>query len=450
MRRRGFTIIELVIVITIMAILLTLGVVNLRGTQASARDSERTTKAESIAQHLEAFYTSSTDASVNTSNSCTGGKITYDKKYTVHTFTTSGTLTCYTSSITASVLVVGGGGGGGVSGAGDNRGGGGGGGGVVYNASITLSSGANSVVVGSGGAYSSAGSSSSFPGVTAVAGGGAGGSGAAVGGNGASGGGGGAQSSAGNYAGGTGSQGYNGGQGGTDSLTYRGGGGGGGAGGTGMDASLTGSQGGVGVSNSISGSAVYYGGGGGGGYSGSGSPGGIGGGGYGGVTVVGGGTGFPGSDGTPNSGGGGGGSGNGAITSGAGGSGVVIIRYPTPTTSNTYPSTLQMDSLVDIQANLRDIDIDSLLGPGTGVGASPGGETQSFAVATCSGVCVQTTSGVTPQPYTTNATGQPNFVYQPLHSDGTLCNDSLECTKFNLFYKTEVDNTVHVITSVDQ
>jgi prepilin-type N-terminal cleavage/methylation domain-containing protein len=36
MRRRGFTIVELIIVITIMAILLTLGVVNLRRFKANA------------------------------------------------------------------------------------------------------------------------------------------------------------------------------------------------------------------------------------------------------------------------------------------------------------------------------------------------------------------------------------------------------------------------------
>jgi len=65
MRRRGFTIVELVIVITIMAIMLTLGVVNLRGSQANGRDTERKTDIESIAQHLETYYTSGTDSSTD-------------------------------------------------------------------------------------------------------------------------------------------------------------------------------------------------------------------------------------------------------------------------------------------------------------------------------------------------------------------------------------------------
>jgi prepilin-type N-terminal cleavage/methylation domain-containing protein len=59
MNRRGFTIVELIIVITIMAILLVLAVVNLRGTQISARDDERKTDTESIALNLEIYYNNS-------------------------------------------------------------------------------------------------------------------------------------------------------------------------------------------------------------------------------------------------------------------------------------------------------------------------------------------------------------------------------------------------------
>lgn len=55
--RRGFTIVELVITITIMGILLTLAVVNLNSTQVNARDSERKGDAESLALNIENFYT---------------------------------------------------------------------------------------------------------------------------------------------------------------------------------------------------------------------------------------------------------------------------------------------------------------------------------------------------------------------------------------------------------
>jgi len=431
MRRRGFTIIELVIVIAIMAILMTLGMVNLRSSQANARDTQRRVDIASIAQHLETYYTSGTDFSVF--SQCTGGTVTYNGLYTVITFTSSGTLTCSTGTITASVLVVGGGGGGGASGAADNRGGGGGGGSVVYTASTVLASGATSVIVGGGGAYSNAGSSSTFASTTA-AGGGAGGNGGAVGGAGGNGGGGGASASAGNYAGGTGSQGYNGGQGGTDSLTYREGGGGGGAGGIGFDASASGlgGIGGVGYASSISGTSTYYGGGGGGG--GVGASGGLGGSGQGGAgasTTPG----TPGYSGTPNTGGGGGGSGGGATTAGAGGSGIVIIRYLTPVTTNTYPSTAITTSDSTMTSALRDIDVNNLIAPGM---TDP---MQTFIAATNN---VQTTAGVLPQP-TIN-----QYVYQPLHTDGSLCNDNAECSKFNLYFRTEVDNNVNMVTSVDQ
>lgn len=63
MNRRGFTIVELVIVITVMGILMILGVVNLRGSEVNGRDSERKADIDTIALHLETFYTSGTDGS---------------------------------------------------------------------------------------------------------------------------------------------------------------------------------------------------------------------------------------------------------------------------------------------------------------------------------------------------------------------------------------------------
>lgn len=61
MTRRGFTIVELIITITIMGILLTLAVVNVNVTQMKARDEQRKGDIDSIAANLEAFYSAGTD-----------------------------------------------------------------------------------------------------------------------------------------------------------------------------------------------------------------------------------------------------------------------------------------------------------------------------------------------------------------------------------------------------
>jgi prepilin-type N-terminal cleavage/methylation domain-containing protein len=65
MTRRGFTIVELIITITIMGILLTLAVVNVSSTQMNARDDERKADIEAIASNLEAFYSTGTDGASN-------------------------------------------------------------------------------------------------------------------------------------------------------------------------------------------------------------------------------------------------------------------------------------------------------------------------------------------------------------------------------------------------
>ena len=66
MRRDGFTIVEIAIVITIMSILLVIGVVNLTNTEINGRDSERKVDIEVIALHLETFYSSGTDGVTTT------------------------------------------------------------------------------------------------------------------------------------------------------------------------------------------------------------------------------------------------------------------------------------------------------------------------------------------------------------------------------------------------
>lgn len=66
MDSRGFTIVELIVIIAIMGILLILSVVNLGSSQANGRDSERKADVESIATQLETFYKSGEDISVTT------------------------------------------------------------------------------------------------------------------------------------------------------------------------------------------------------------------------------------------------------------------------------------------------------------------------------------------------------------------------------------------------
>lgn len=56
MNKRGFSIVELVVVITIIGILLALGAVSFRGYQENARNEERRVRAENIARYLETLY----------------------------------------------------------------------------------------------------------------------------------------------------------------------------------------------------------------------------------------------------------------------------------------------------------------------------------------------------------------------------------------------------------
>jgi type II secretory pathway pseudopilin PulG len=248
----------------------------------------------------------------------TGGTITTSGLYTIHTFTGSGTFTP-NSAGNIEILVVAGGGAGGY-----HYAGGGGAGGLVSSSSYAVSAQAYDVTIGDGGAPAGNGGNggnSVFGGITAYGGGGGafGGSGG-VAGSGGSGGGGSSGGDPGGIATPAG-QGNNG--AGGASLGWNAAPGGGGCGAAGHTTSgYSGGAGGIGCAYSISGSSIYYAGGGGGtGYTpdGGNGAGGTGGGGTGGST----------SAGTANTGGGGGG---GAFASYglAGGSGVVIIRYLTP------------------------------------------------------------------------------------------------------------------------
>jgi len=252
----------------------------------------------------------------------TGGTVTTDGAYTVHTFDSSGTFTVDAGSGDVEYLIVAGGGAGG-----GLVGGGGGGGGVLSGYGVPVEVGDYTITVGAGGAGAvdlsgASGENSSALGFTATGGGG-GGKNGSVGLAGGSGGGGGTGGGAGTYAGGAGTvgQGDNGGSGLRGSSGNTAAGGGGGAAGAGSNgATADGGDGGNGVASSISGSSITYGGGGGGNTNGTKGSGGAGGGGNATTTT--------GAAGTANTGGGGGG-GQSGYAGGAGGSGRVVIRYLT-------------------------------------------------------------------------------------------------------------------------
>jgi len=227
---------------------------------------------------------------------------------------------------TAQVLVVAGGGGGG-----SRHGGGGGAGGLINNTNVGVTGGTYPVVVGGGGSGTANGSvasedtavngsNSSALGLTAIGGGA--GRGVSPGAAGGSGGGGGQAGAPGQVGGiGTSGQGYAGGIGIYDGTYYMGGGGGG-AGGVGGNASSPSARepaGGIGISNSITGSAVTYAAGGRGGcYN---------------LNTVG-------AVGAVNTGNGGGAAGGETNGGAAGGSGIVIISYPTGSITATVTGSV--------------------------------------------------------------------------------------------------------------
>jgi flagellar motor protein MotB len=245
----------------------------------------------------------------------TGGTITYDGNYTIHTFTGNGTFDPQGDTITTEVLMVAGGGGG-SNGATDRGGGGGGAGGLIYLTDHDVSA-SKSIVIGTGG--SGGGGNTTFDGSTAVGGGAGGGGSGGSGGGGNWNGGGGA---------GTGGQGYAGGGGWDPGAFPFVGGGGGGASEVGETSTGSAADGGDGLQYSISGTATYYaGGGGGGGTGGRFGDGGLGGGG--GAATSANATGY----------GSGGAGGTGYSNNGTGSAGIVIIRYlNTDLFSDTDPS----------------------------------------------------------------------------------------------------------------
>ena len=288
----------------------------------------------------------------------TGGTITTDGNYTIHTFTEDGNFDWTGASINASVLVVAGAGGGGNG----YSGGGGGAGGLLNDSEFLLTEQLYAITVGLGGAGGATGGSnvgvsggnSVFDTFTAIGGGGGGTYNGVQGLNGGSGGGG---AQVGGSAGtGTEGQGFDGGAGGGV------GGGGGGASEVGEDSSpiepTSQGNGGDGLQYSISGSSIYYAGGGGAGGAnvtqGFGGSGGGGNGGIGGGRVS--------TNGTDGLGGGGGGSPQiSTEPAGDGGDGVVIIRYLTavdssPNITLNSPSSANETTLQNLTINFTASD----------------------------------------------------------------------------------------------
>ena len=102
-----------------------------------------------------------------------------------------------------------------------------------------------------------------------------------------------------------------------------------------------------------------------------------------------------------------------------------------------YPSTgLLVGGETVLRKNLPRMDIESAIAPGAA------NVVVSFILATNA---VETATGVLPQPT------KSEYIYQPIYLNGTLCTTGAqECRRFNLFYRTESDNTVKKMTSRHQ
>lgn len=105
---------------------------------------------------------------------------------------------------------------------------------------------------------------------------------------------------------------------------------------------------------------------------------------------------------------------------------------------NEYPdTTLFQSGGVVTQAMLSglfpNLDSNNYLAPGVSVVSN------TLVMATNS---TATIAGVTPQPTTSQ------YIYQPIASDGTLCDSTAKnCRKFYLYYKLEIDSVVYQVAS---
>ena len=287
----------------------------------------------------------------------TGGTITIDGNFTIHTFTSDGTFGWIGDTRNVTYLVIGGGGSGAKA-----IGGGGGAGGYLTAENFSVSAGNFTITIGQGGISQTTGSTNglnggntSFGNVTAQGGGGGG----AVSNSGNDGGSGGGEGQDGGGGLGVAGQGFDGGGSGSGGGLHASGGGG--ASEVGEDSAANAGAGGDGLSSTINGTNVTRAGGGGGSTNGgTRGAGGAGGGGQGGD--------FPGDPsgqaGTVNTGSGGGGA-EGAGNSGAGGSGIVIIRFLTFT---EQAPTITLNSPIEaFNSSIQTINFNGTVTAGTGI-----------------------------------------------------------------------------------
>jgi prepilin-type N-terminal cleavage/methylation domain-containing protein len=108
--------------------------------------------------------------------------------------------------------------------------------------------------------------------------------------------------------------------------------------------------------------------------------------------------------------------------------------YNRSTTRSYFPNT-SVSSVATIEAYYQNIDRNNLRAPGVTAGS------YSLVIATNT---TQTAAGVLPQP--TNTT----YVYQPLESDGSICDPTGVCRKFNIYYREESTGTTKMLTSRSQ
>ncbi|PKL31972.1 hypothetical protein CVV43_00830 [Candidatus Saccharibacteria bacterium HGW-Saccharibacteria-1] len=121
----------------------------------------------------------------------------------------------------------------------------------------------------------------------------------------------------------------------------------------------------------------------------------------------------------------------------------------TSTKIGRYPSIVLAQNKSNIKSMLRDVDVKSIMTPGTDINSS----SASLVAANDNSLVANDIKAIGGTAIT-----KDQYVYQPLKNDGSLCTlETEECRKFNIYYKLEIastecpaPNNVCVITSKNQ